>query len=89
MDKIHFSVYDRIHIIFNILRIGGDDRAVVVVVGVFKFVTLIWNGRIEDMFYAFVDQPLYMPVRKFSRVTFRFTRNRLDTQLVDLSRGSR
>ena len=89
MDEIHFSVYDRVHIVFDVLRIGSDDRTVVVVVGVLKFVALVRNGRVEDMFYAFVDQPLYMPVRQLGRVALGFTRDGLDAQLVDLSRGSR
>ena len=89
MDEINFSVDDRIHIVFNILRIGGDDRAVVVVVGVLKLVALVRNGRVEDVFYAFVDQPLHVSVRQLGRVTLGFTWDRLNAQLVDLSRGSR
>ena len=89
VDEIHLAMYDRIHIIFNVLRVGGDDGAVVVVVRLFKFIPLIGNGRIEDVLYAFVDQPLYMPVRQFRRITFGLAGDGLDAQLVYLSCRSR
>ena len=89
MDKIHFPVYDRIHVVLDILRVGGHDRAVVVVVGLFKFIPLVRNRRIENVFYAFVDQPLDMSVGKFRRIALGFTWDGLDAQLVDLSCGSR
>ena len=41
---------DRINIILNILRIGGYDRTVVVVVGIFKLIALIRNTWIENVF---------------------------------------
>ena len=34
IHEIYFTVYDRIHIILDILRVGGDDRAVIMVVGI-------------------------------------------------------
>ena len=89
MDEIHFSVYDGVHVVLDVLRVGGDDRAVVMVVRLFKFVPLIRDGRIEDVFDAFIDQPLYMSVRQLGRVTLGLTGDGLDTQLVDLSRRSR
>ena len=89
MDKIHLPVYDRVHIVFDIFRIRSNDRTVVVVVGFFKFVPLVRNRRIEDMFYTFVDQPLDMSMGEFRRIALGFAGNRLDAKLVDLSCGSR
>ena len=68
MDKVDFAAHDGVHIVLDILRVGGDDRAVIVVVGVLELIPLVRNGRIEDMFHSFVDQPLYMTVRQFRRI---------------------
>ena len=89
MDKIYFSMYDSVHIVFDVFRVGSNNRAVVVVVGIFEFVPLIGNGRVEDMFHAFVDQPLHMAVSQLCRITFGFAGNGLDSQLIDLPGGSR
>ena len=84
MDEVYLSVYDRVHVVFDVLRVGGDDGAVVVIVCVFKFIPFIRNGRIEDVFDAFIDQPLYMPMSQLRRIALGFTRDGLNTQLVDL-----
>ena len=88
MNEINFPLHDRIHVVFDVLRIGGDDRAVVVIVGIFKFIPLVRNGRIENVFYAFVDQPLHMSVGQFCRVTLGLAGDGLDTQFIYLTRGS-
>ena len=88
MDEIHVAVYDGINIIFDVLRIGGNNRTVIVVVGIGKFISLIRNRRVKDMPDAFIDQPLYMPVGKFGGITFRFTWDRLNSQLINLPCGS-
>ena len=41
MDEIYFFVYDGVNIVLNIFRIRGDNRTVVMVVGLFKFIPLI------------------------------------------------
>ncbi len=89
MDEIYFSVYDGVNIVLNIFRIRGDNRTVVMVVGLFKFIPLIRDAWIEDPLYALVDQPLYMAVGKFRRIAFRFAWNRLNSQFIDLPGGSR
>ena len=68
----HFPTPDFLHIIFNILRIGGNDRAVIVVVSRLEFIALIKEGRIEDKIHFFMNQPAYMAMSQFSRVAFRF-----------------
>ena len=70
MHKINFSGYDRIHVIFDIFRIGSYDRTVVVVVGFFKFISFVRDTRIKNMFDPFVDKPLYMSVCQLCRITF-------------------
>ena len=89
MDKVHLAVYDGVHIVLDVLRVGGDDRAVVVVVGLHKLIPLIGYGRVEDMFHALVDQPLHMSVGQLRRIALGFARDGFDAQLVDLPCGSR
>ena len=89
MDKINFSMHDRIHIVLNIFRVGSNDRAVIMVVRISKFFPLIRDGRIENVLYSLVDEPLHMSVCKLGRITFGFTRDGFDTKLINLSGGSR
>ena len=89
MDEVHLAVYDGVHVILDVLRVGGDDRAVVVVVGLLKLIPFVGNGRVEDMFHTLVDQPLHMTVGQFRRITLGFARDGLDAQFIDLPCGSR
>ena len=54
-----------------------------------ELVTFIWDTWVENKFHAIADQPGYMAMGKFGRIAFRFTWNGLNTQLVNLSGGSR
>ena len=49
------SACDFLHIVFDIFRIGGDNRTVVMVIGVLKFVALIKESRIENKGNALTD----------------------------------
>ena len=89
VDEVHVAIYDGINVIFDVFRIRGDDRAVIVVVCVSKFVPFIRNAGIENVFHTLVDQPLYMSVSQLGRVAFRFTGDGLNAQLIHLSGGSR
>ena len=70
-DKVHFSPGDRLHIVFQVFRVGHDDRAVVVVLSSGTLLPLIKHTGVENRFNPVVDQPLHMPVGKLRRVTFR------------------
>ena len=59
------------------------------VVRVCKFIALVRNAWVENVFHTFVDQPLYMSVSQFCRITFGFTWNGFDTEFVNFSRRSR
>ena len=89
VDEVHLAVYDGVHVVLDVLRVGGDDRAVVVVVGRLKLIPLVGNGRVEDVFHTLVDQPLHMTVGQLRRITLGFAWDGLDAQLVDLPCGSR
>ena len=51
--------------------------------------TLVWDTRIEDKLHTLAEQPGHMTVCQFCRITFGLTRNRFNTQLVDLTVGGR
>ena len=86
MDKIHFPVNNRIHIVLDVFRIRGYDRAVIMIVRIFKFIPLIGNGRVEDMPHSLVNQPLDMAMGQLGRVAFGLTRNGFDSELINLPR---
>ena len=54
------------------------------VVRVCKFIALVRNAWVENVFHTFVDQPLYMSVSQFCRVAFRLTWNGLNTEFIML-----
>ena len=86
MHKINFAIYNRINVILDIFRIGSNDRAVVMVVSVLQ----IHCARKEclDRKYVVtpcVDQPLYMSVSQFCRITFGLTWNGLNTEFINAS----
>ena len=55
VDKINVPMDDRVHIIFNIFRIGCYDRTVVVIVCILELISFIRDGRIKNMFDPCVD----------------------------------
>ena len=76
-------------VIFNIFRIGGDDRAVVVVACLRKLGALIRDARVENVFDAFFYKPLDVSVCELCRIAFRFTRDGFDTEFIDFPGRSR
>ena len=89
VHKINFSIYNGINVILDIFGIRSNNRAVVMVVRVCKFIALVRNAWVENVFHTFVDQPLYMSVSQFCRVAFRFTWNGLNTEFINASCRSR
>ena len=59
-----------VHVIFDIFRIGGNDGAVIMVDGIFKFHPLIGYAGVEDEFHPVADQPGHMTVGQLGRITF-------------------
>ena len=78
-----------LNVVFDILCVGGDDRAVVMVSGVFKLCPFIRDTRIEYVFDAFVDQPFNMAMCELGRVTLGFTWDRFDAEFINLPCGRR
>ena len=89
MEEEHFFMRHFFHIVFDILRIGGDNRTVIVIVGALIFDALVRNTRIENGLNAMIDQPFDMSVGQLGRIALGLAWNRFDTQLIDLSGGKR
>ena len=85
MEEFHLAVYDGVDIILNILRIGGNNRAVIVIVSLLKFISLIGNTGVENTVYSLINQPLYMAVGQLGRIALRLTGNRFNPQLINLA----
>ena len=81
-DGVVLQVLD---VIDDVLRIGGDHRAVVVIAGIRRLVPLVWDARVPDERLTVLHQPLDMTVRDLRRVALRLGRDRLDAELVDLT----
>ena len=57
-ERIHkgdLRVTKFIHVIFDIFRIGGNDRTVIMVYCIRKFVSLIRDTWVENKFYTFLQ----------------------------------
>ena len=55
MDEVYLAVYNGVHVVLDILRVGGDDGAVVVVVRLLELIALVGDGGVEDVLHALVD----------------------------------
>ena len=80
---------ERLDIVPDVLRIGRNDRAVIVVRGLLDLLVLVRNAGIEDEFAAFLQQPFDMTVRELRGVALGFGRDRLDAEFIDLMRSGR
>ena len=85
-DGVVLQVLD---IVDDILCIGGDHRAVVVIAGIRRLVPLVWDARVPDELLPVLHQPLDVAVCDLRRVALRLGRDRLDAELVDLTCAGR
>ena len=81
MDIVFCQLF---HIVFDILCIGGDHGAVVMVACLRRFVPLIGNAGIENVLDALFDQPGNVAVNQLGRIALRLTGDGFDTQLIKL-----
>ena len=71
VTEAYLSVHDVFHIVLDILRVCGDDGAVVVVVRILILFSLIEQRRIENKIrMRLFNQPLHMSVGDFGRIAF-------------------
>ena len=87
--EINVRIAQLFNIIFDVLRVGGDNGAVVVVVGIRILDALVGDARVEDELQSLSQQPFHMAVGQLGRITFGFAGNRLDSHLVNFSVGFR
>ena len=78
-----------INVVLDIFRIGSDDGAVVMVIGIREFFSFIRNAGIKDLLDPLTDEPGYVTVRQLGRITFRLAGDGFDTKLIHFMRGSR
>ena len=89
VPEFHGAVGDGLHVVCDVLRVGGDNRAVVVVVRAFELLPLIEQRRIEDEVDPLLDQPLDVAVGQLCGIALGLGRDRLDAHLIDLVRRRR
>ena len=87
IHKTHVFLGQRLHVIFNVFRIGGDHGAVVVVACVRALIALIGDAGVEDELYALLDEPGHMSVYQLGRITLGFAGDGFDSQLIELPGG--
>ncbi len=87
VQEADLSACDLLDIVLDILGVAGDDRAVIVIVGVGEFIPLVGNAGVEDEVHALVYEPLDVAVGDLRRVAGILRGNGLNAQLVDLPRG--
>ena len=90
-ERIH-KMYGRIpqllDVVLDVLRITGDDGAVVVVDRFRELISFVRNAGIEDELHTLSDQPGHMPVGQLGRIALGFAGDGFDTQLIHFMCGS-
>ena len=74
---------DLVHVIGDDLRIGGDDRTVIMVLRVLGFPLFIVDARIKDPLFAHLYQSLDMPMHQLGRIAGRIGRDRIHALFVE------
>ena len=86
-DVADFAVCDGFHVVFQILRVGDHDGAVVMILRAGGFLMLIEYAGMENGFDSLVDEPLDVTVGEFGGVALGFRGDGLHAQLVNFSVG--
>ena len=86
-DVADFAVCDGFHVVFQILRVGDHDGAVVMILRAGGLLMLIEYAGMENGLDALVNEPLDVAVREFGGVALGFRGDGLHAQLVNFSVG--
>ena len=86
-DVADFAVCDGFHVVFQILRVGDHDGAVIVILRAGGLLMLVEHAGVENGLDALVDEPLHMAVGELGGVALGFRGDGLHAQLVDFSVG--
>ena len=86
-DVADFAVGDGFHVVFQILRVGDHDGAVVVILRAGGLLMLVEHAGVKNGLDAFIDEPLHMAVGELGGVALGFRGDGLHAQLVNFSVG--
>ena len=86
-DVADFAVCDGFHVIFQILRVGDHDGAVVMILRAGGLLMLVEHAGVENGLDALVNEPLDVTVGEFGGVALGFRGDGLHAQLVNFSVG--
>ena len=86
-DVADFAVCDGFHVVFQILRVGDHDGAVVMILRAGGLLMLIEYAGMENGLDALVNEPLDVAMREFGGVALGFRGDGLHAQLVNFSVG--
>ena len=75
---------DFFHVVFNVLGVARDNRAVIVIARAVLLVPLVGNAGVEDGLHAVPDEPTHMAVGNLRRVALRLRGDGLNAELVNL-----
>ena len=82
-DVADFAVGNGFHVVFQILRVGDHDGAVVMILRAGGLLMLIEYAGVEDGFDSLIDEPLDVTVGEFGGVALGFRGDGLHAQLID------
>ena len=57
IHEMHLFFFQRLYVVLDIFRIGGDHGAVIVVACLRAFIALIGDAGVEDKLHALSDEP--------------------------------
>ena len=86
-DVADFAVCDGFHVVFQILRVGDHDGAVVMILRAGGLLMLIEYAGVEDGLDALVDEPLHMAVGELGGVALGFRGDGLHAKFIDFPAG--
>ena len=86
-DVADFAVCDGFHVVFQILRVGDHDGAVVMILRAGGLLMLVEHAGVENGLDALVNEPLDVTVGEFGGVALGFRGDGLHAQLVNFSVG--
>ena len=86
-DVADFAVGNGFHVVFQILRVGDHDGAVVMILRAGGLLMLVEHAGVEDGLDALVDEPLHMAVGELGGVALGFRGDGLHAKLIDFPAG--
>ena len=74
----------RLHVVFQVLGVGGHNGAAVVILGILVLLVFVEHTGVENGGDSLVDEPLDVAVGQLGRVALRLRRNGVHALFVDL-----